>query len=53
MVLAFAWALTVTPTMARGARGLATITGTVRDNKGMPLAGAVIQLIREGAKQLD
>lgn len=51
MVLAFAWALNVTPTMARGARGLATITGTVRDTKGAPLGGALIQLIREGAKQ--
>lgn len=37
---------------AKGNRGLATITGTVRDDKGMPLAGAVIQLIREGANQL-
>src|SRR5260370_19514969 len=36
----------------KGTRGLATITGTVRDNKGMPLAGAVIQLIREGANQI-
>ena len=36
----------------KGVRGLATITGTVRDNKGMPLGGAVIQLIREGANQL-
>src|SRR5437764_4065876 len=33
----------------KGTRGLATITGTVRDNRGMPLAGALIQLIREGA----
>src|SRR5882672_2204815 len=39
-------------TPAKGVRGLATITGTVRDNKGLPLAGAVIQLIREGANQL-
>src|SRR5216683_1439846 len=39
-------------TQGKGARGLATITGTVRDNKGLPLAGAVIQLIREGANQL-
>ncbi|MDX6384372.1 MAG: Carboxypeptidase regulatory-like domain, partial [Blastocatellia bacterium] len=37
---------------AKGVRGLATITGTVRDDKGMPLAGAVIQLIREGARQI-
>lgn len=51
MVLALALALNVTPTMGRGARGLATITGTVRDNKGAPLAGALIQLIRAGAKQ--
>jgi hypothetical protein len=36
----------------RGNRGLATVTGTVRDNKGMPLAGALVQLIREGAKQV-
>src|SRR5215510_13598488 len=50
MVLAFASAMNAAPT-GRGARGLATITGTVRDNKGTPLAGALIQLIREGAKQ--
>jgi hypothetical protein len=36
----------------KGARGLATITGTVRDNRGMPLAGALIQLIKEGANQV-
>ena len=36
----------------KGTRGLATITGTVRDNRGMPLAGALIQLIREGANKL-
>ncbi|HKP36894.1 MAG TPA: carboxypeptidase-like regulatory domain-containing protein [Pyrinomonadaceae bacterium] len=35
----------------KGTRGLATITGTVRDNRGMPLAGALIQLIREGANK--
>ena len=40
------------PAQGKGVRGLATITGTVRDSKGMPLAGAVIQLIREGANQL-
>ena len=32
----------------KGTRGLGTITGTVRDNRGLPLAGAVIQLIRQG-----
>ena len=26
----------------KGTRGLATVTGTVRDNRGMPLAGALI-----------
>jgi len=36
----------------KGSRGLATITGTVRDNKGAPLAGALVQLIRAGAKQI-
>lgn len=51
VVLAILVAITATPGFAKGPRGLATITGTVRDDKGMPLAGAVIQLIREGAKQ--
>src|SRR5262249_22318093 len=51
VVLAFTLGLNVTSSMGRGARGLATITGTVRDNKGAPLAGALIQLIRAGAKQ--
>lgn len=36
----------------KGTRGLATVSGTVRDNKGLPLAGALIQLIREGANQI-
>ena len=40
------------PSFGKGTRGLATITGTVRDNKGLPLAGAVIQMIREGANQI-
>ena len=43
---------TAVPSFGKGARGLATITGTVRDNKGLPLAGAVIQMIREGAHQV-
>jgi hypothetical protein len=33
-------------------RSLATITGSVRDNKGKPLAGAVVSLLKEGAGQL-
>jgi hypothetical protein len=31
-------------------RSLATITGTVLDNRGNPLAGAVVSLVREGMK---
>ncbi len=31
---------------------LGTITGTVRDNKGKPLAGALIALLREGASEI-
>lgn len=52
VALAVLVGLTATAVQGKGTRGLATITGTVRDNKGMPLAGAVIQLIREGANQL-
>ena len=51
MVLAVVLSMTAS-TQGKSVRGLATITGTVRDNKGLPLAGAVIQLIREGANQL-
>lgn len=49
--LALIVATCAVPSMGKGSR-LATITGTVRDNKGAPLAGALIQLIREGAKQI-
>jgi hypothetical protein len=51
VVLAVVLSMTAA-TQGKGVRGLATISGTVRDNKGLPLAGAVIQLIREGANQL-
>ncbi len=52
-LIALAVLLTSTvPSFGKGTRGLATITGTVRDNKGLPLAGAVIQMIREGANQI-
>jgi len=34
------------------ASSLATITGSVRDNKGNPLAGALVSLVREGRKQI-
>lgn len=33
-------------------RSLATVTGSVRDNKGNPLAGAVVSLIKEGAERI-
>jgi hypothetical protein len=33
-------------------RALGTITGTVRDNKGNPLAGALITLLKEGAEEI-
>jgi hypothetical protein len=33
-------------------KSLATITGTVRDNRGNPLAGALVSLVREGAKTI-
>ena len=36
----------------KGTRGFATVTGTVRDNRGLPLAGAVIQIVREGANKI-
>jgi carboxypeptidase family protein len=36
----------------KGNRGLATVTGTVRDNRGLPLAGALIQIVREGANKI-
>lgn len=47
-LLVFA-AIAVSDTHAKG--GLATVTGTVRDNKGNPLAGALVSLLREGSKQ--
>ena len=51
VIVAFVMVLCA-PTMAKTPRGLATISGTVRDNKGAPLAGALIELIREGANQI-
>jgi len=52
IVVAAVSAVNAVPPNGKGSRGLATITGTVRDNKGVPLAGALVQLIREGAKQI-
>jgi carboxypeptidase family protein len=36
--------------LAGSNRSLATISGTVRDNRGNPLAGALVSLVREGVK---
>lgn len=33
-------------------RSLATVTGSVRDNKGNPLSGAVVSLIKDGVNQI-
>ena len=52
IVIAAVTAVGAVPPNGKGSRGLATITGTVRDNKGAPLAGALVELIREGAKQI-
>jgi len=46
-----AFAVTEATAVTRGRAGMATITGTVRDNKGNPLAGAIVTLLREGTKQ--
>ncbi|HEX8652603.1 MAG TPA: TonB-dependent receptor [Pyrinomonadaceae bacterium] len=35
-----------------GGRGLATITGSVHDSKGKPLAGAAVSLLRGGANEV-
>ena len=44
-------AFAVTDAQANSAKGsLATISGSVRDNKGNPLVGALVSLMREGAK---
>lgn len=53
---AFAFVLAAagrTPTYGAGAaRKLGTVSGTVRDSKGQPLAGALIKLLRDGAEQV-
>ena len=40
------------PTVLGNGRGLATITGSVRDTKGKPLAGAAVELLRDGAREV-
>lgn len=47
MLMAFA-----SSAYSKGPRGMATVTGTVRDHRGLPLSGALIQIIREGAKRI-
>ena len=38
-----------TPTTLAGKGSLATITGSVKDDKGNPLAGALVSLLKDGA----
>ncbi|MCU1264101.1 MAG: hypothetical protein JWM21_419 [Acidobacteria bacterium] len=52
--LVFAVAFLGLADVARANKGsLATITGSVKDSKGNPLAGAVISLIKEGTKAVS
>jgi hypothetical protein len=39
-------------TTAGGSRQLATVSGSVRDNKGQPLVGAIVSLAKEGVGQI-
>lgn len=43
---------TASSAYGKGPRGLATVSGNVRDHRGLPLSGALIQIIREGAKKV-
>jgi hypothetical protein len=49
-LLALVSLLSVDTLAASSKKSLATITGTVRDHRGNPLAGAFVSLMREGAK---
>ena len=49
-VLALLSFMTSDALAASSNKSLATITGTVRDNRGNPLAGALVSLVREGVK---
>ena len=55
-LFAFTFVLAVagqTETYGAGtSRRLGTISGTVRDSHGQPLAGALVQLLRDGAKEI-
>src|SRR6185369_6052469 len=49
--VSFIASFVATDTLAAGSsKSLATISGTVRDNRGNPLAGALVSLVREGVK---
>ncbi len=50
VLLATLFALSA-PHAQAGRGSLATITGSVKDDKGNPLAGALVSLLKEGAKQ--
>ncbi|HEY1402571.1 MAG TPA: carboxypeptidase-like regulatory domain-containing protein, partial [Pyrinomonadaceae bacterium] len=39
-------------TAAGGGRKLGMVSGSVRDHKGKPLAGALVQLLRDGANHI-
>jgi hypothetical protein len=45
-------ALNAPTVLGNGGRNLATITGSVRDNKGNPLGGALVSLLRDGAREV-
>src|SRR5690349_18320981 len=50
-LVSFVGSFVATDTLAAGSnKSLATISGTVRDNRGNPLAGALVSLVREGFK---
>jgi Carboxypeptidase regulatory-like domain/TonB dependent receptor len=49
-LLALVSLLSVDTLAASSSKSLATITGTVRDNRGNPLSGALVSLVREGVK---
>lgn len=52
MAIAVMLMTTASSAYGKGPRGLATVSGTVRDHRGLPLSGALIQIIREGAKKV-
>ncbi len=49
LILLFAATTLTNASTSRNKGTLATITGSVKDNKGSPVAGALVSLIREGA----